>query len=250
MDLGLAGCTGVVTGASQGIGRETTWALAREGVRVAAVARGRDALEDLADEVEAAGLARPLVVPADLAERDAGARVREQVVAGLGGVDLLVNNAGQADPPAAELDEDAWRRAFELNFHAKRMLAEQLRPLLAVRGRGRVVNLVGLLEPVGVSAAQAAVAACILWAKGFSRVVAAEGTTVNCLAPGRIDSEQLRRHFPTPASRQAFADAHVPAGRFGTPSEAAAVVVFLCSTAAAYVTGETIAVDGGMHRRA
>ena len=93
-------------------------------------------------------------------------------------------------------------------------------------------------------------AACILWAKGFSRVVAPEGITVNCLAPGRIDSEQLRRHFPTPESRQAFSDQYIPAGRFGTPAEVAALVLFLCSGPAAYLTGETVSVDGGMHRRA
>lgn len=250
MDLGLDGRRAVVTGASAGIGREIAWALAREGASVALVARDRAALEELAHELERAGLRTPCVVPADLAAPGAAAGVRERAVALLGGVDILVNNAGRADPPAEELDEAAWRAAFELNFHVKRMLAEELRPHLAAGGRGRVVNLVGLLEPFGVSAAQAAVAACILWAKGFSRVVAPEGTTVNCLAPGRIDSDQLRRHFPTAESRRDFADRYIPAGRFGTPVEAAALAVFLCSDAASYITGETVSVDGGMHRRA
>lgn len=250
MDLGLAGRRAVVTGASAGIGREVARVLAREGALLALVARSAAALEDLADEIAGSGGERPLVIPADLADRRTPAVIREAVVAGLGGADVLVNNAGAADPPGAGLDEDAWRALFELNFHAKRMLAEELRPHLAAGGQGRVVNLVGILEPFGVSAAQAAVAACILWAKGFSRVVAGEGITVNCVAPGRIESEQVGRHFPTPESRRAFADQYIPAGRFGTPEEAAALVTWLCSAPASYVTGETITVDGGMHRRA
>lgn len=249
MDSDLEGRRAVVTGAGTGIGRATAWALAREGVTVALVARRRSVLEELAHEVVQAGLPAPAVLAVDLAAPGAAATVRERVET-LGGVDILVNNAGRADPPAEVMDEVAWRAAFELNFHAKRMLAEELRPHLAVGGRGRVVNLAGLLEPFVVSAAQAAVAACILWSKAYSRLVAAEGTTVNCVAPGRIDSEQLRSHYPTVETRQAFAEQHIPAGRFGAPEEAAALIVFLCSGAASYVTGETVSVDGGMHRRA
>jgi 3-oxoacyl-[acyl-carrier protein] reductase len=250
MDLGLDGCRAVVTGASAGIGRASALALAAEGVHVAIVARSAGDLELLAEEIAGAGMAQPLLVCADLTDRSAPAFIRDQVERELGGVDILVNNAGQADPPGAALDEDAWRRIFELNFHAKRRLASELSPLLVNSGRGRVINMVGILEPFGVSAAQAAVAACITWSKGISRTVAADGITVNCLAPGRIDSDQMRRHFPTPESRQAFADQYIPMKRFGSPEEAAALVVWLASTAASYVTGETITVDGGMHRRA
>jgi 3-oxoacyl-[acyl-carrier protein] reductase len=243
----LTGQVAIVTGGSIGIGAAIAAELAAAGAHV--VIADRDGGESTAAQLRAGG-AQASGVTVDVADEDAVEQMAAKVVAQLGGVDILVNNAGRADPPAAELDEAAWRAAFELNFHAKRMLAEELRPLLAASGQGRVVNLVGLLEPFGVSAAQAAVAACILWAKGYSRVVAAERITVNCLAPGRIDSEQVRRHFPTAASRQEFADRHIPAGRFGTPAEAAALAVFLCSAAASYVTGETISVDGGMHRRA
>lgn len=250
MDLDLNGRHAVVTGASAGIGREIAWALAREGVSVAIVARDGSRLDALAREMAEDGLPRPYAIAVDLSTREAPSAVRALVESEFGRVDILVNNAGQADPPAESLDEDAWRSSFELNFHAKRVLAEELRPLLAAGGRGRVVNLVGILEPFGVSAAQAAVAACILWSKGFSRAVAHEGITANCIAPGRIDSEQLRRHFPTAESQRVFADQYIPAGRFGTPAEVAALAVFLCSGAASYVTGETISVDGGMHRRA
>lgn len=250
MDMGLTGRRAVVTGAGVGIGREIALTLAREGVSVMLVARREEQLRSVADEIEAAGLPRACVVPADLTDRGTARMIRERVEAELGGLDILVNNAGEADPPASSLDEDAWRRSFELNFHAKRMLAEELRPLLRQGEQGRVVNLVGILEPFGVSAAQAAIAACILWAKGFSRIVAAEGITVNCIEPGRIDSEQMTRHFPDTQAKQAFADQYIPAGRFGTPAEAAALALFLCSRAASYVTGESISVDGGMHRRA
>ncbi len=248
MPLALEGRRAVVTGASAGLGREIARQLGAAGAHVVLVARRRDELEALARQMAAEGTDEPTVVVDDLADPDAPARIHDAVTARIGGADILVNNAGQADPAGALLDEAAWRTSFELNFHAKRRLAELFGPTMAVGGYGRVVNLVGLLEPFTVTAAQAAVAACTLWAKAYSRQVAPEGITVNGIAPGRIDSEQVRRHFDTPEKRREFIDAHIPAGRFGTPAEIAALAVFLCSPAAAYITGETISVDGGMHR--
>lgn len=250
IDPGLAGVGAVVTGAGAGIGRAVAEDLARHGARLLLVARRTGPLEETAERIVAVGGVPPVVLAGDLAAPAAAGHVASAARAELGEVGILVNNAGQADPPGSALDEAAWQRSFELNFHVKRRLAQELRPALEASGRGRVVNLVGLLEPTVVSAAQAAIAACRLWSKAFSREVAAAGVTVNCVAPGRIDSEQIRRHFPTPDSRTAYAAAHVPARRFGEPAEAAALVTFLCSVQAAYLTGQTVAVDGGLQRHA
>jgi 3-oxoacyl-[acyl-carrier protein] reductase len=247
MDLQLTDCVAVVTGASAGIGRATALALSDEGADVVIVARRGDALRGVADVIEDRQGRRPLVVEADLVEAAAPRQIVDAVEQAYGRLDIVVNAAGAAEPPGASLTEELWQRQFDLNFHAKRRLVEASLPLLTASRRGRVVNFVGLLEPTVVSAAQAAVAACTLWSKALSRVVATDGITVNCIAPGRVDSEQVRRALPDGDAKDEFIRRRIPAGRFGTPEEAAALVTFLASGAAGYITGDTVSIDGGMH---
>jgi 3-oxoacyl-[acyl-carrier protein] reductase len=249
VELNLEGARAIVTGASEGIGRATCHALAAEGVRLVIVARTRQRLEKVGDEIADMGYARPLVLAADVTGRSFPKVVRERVLAAYGGVDIVVNNAGQSDPLGAILDEDVWYESMELNFHAKRRLVEAVLPALQASGRGRVINFIGSLEPMRLSAGFSAVAATRLWSKALAREVAPAGTTVNCIAPGRVESAQLLRNY-TPDSKAKFIARNIPAGRFGMPEEVASVVAFLASPRAAYITGETIHVDGGLRMSA
>lgn len=249
MDLQLQGKRCLVTGASRGIGSGIARVLAAEGCRVAIVARRETLLEALADEIAAAGHTRPVVLVEDLTDPEAPERVRAGLEAALGGADILVNNAGSSRPVRWDAPETEWREGMTLNFDVARRLAVALIPQMRARGWGRIINVTGNNEPPGVNIASVAKAGLHNWAKGLSRELAGDGITVNCVPPGRINSEQiLHRLHPTPEDRRAFIEANIPAGHFGEPEDLAYLVAFLASPLARYITGEVIHVDGGMHR--
>jgi 3-oxoacyl-[acyl-carrier protein] reductase len=249
MDLQLEDRTCLVTGASRGIGRGTAKVLAAEGCRVAILARRRALLEELAAEIEQSGRQKPLIVAADLTEAGAPERVRAAVIEAYGGLDILVNNAGGSRPVSWDASEEQWQEGMTLNFELVRRLTNQFIPAMRAQRWGRILNVTGANEPPGVNIASVAKAALHNWAKGLSRELAADGITVNCLPPGRINSEQiLNRLHPTPESRASFIDANIPVGYFGEPEDMAHLIAFLASPLARYITGEVIHVDGGMHR--
>jgi 3-oxoacyl-[acyl-carrier protein] reductase len=238
-----------VTGASRGIGRGIAEVMALEGCRVAIVARRARLLEELAAEIAAGGGPQPLIIVEDLTRPGALKAIRERVLAAFGRLDILVNNAGGSRPVQWDATEDEWLEGMRLNFELVRRLTNQFIPAMRAQRFGRIINITGANEPPGVNIASVAKAALHNWAKGLSRELAQDGITINCLPPGRINSEQiLGRLHPTPENRRAFIEANIPIGHFGEPEDMAYLVAFLASPLARYITGEVIHVDGGMHR--
>src|SRR6266851_190423 len=249
MDLDLKSKTAVVTGASIGIGRAIAKALALEGVRVVAVARRNDLLEKLAQEVLAEGGAAVIPVVQDIMQQDAAKKLAAAALAAVGHVGILVNNAGGSRPLPVDAPDSDWDEAIALNFTRYRQVTHALLPQMIERRWGRIINITGKSEPEGLNAAFAAKAAVHAWAKGLSREIGTHGITVNCIPPGRIMSEQIRRNYPEDYRKQ-FAEEEIPVGYWGEPEDLAALAVFLASPKARYITGAVIPVDGGLRRRA
>lgn len=242
---GVVGRVALVTGASRGIGAATARALADAGARVVLVARDGHALEEVAASLPG----DPVVLPADLADRDEPGRVAEAAVAAAGGVDVLVNNAAVAfRMPVTETDAEVVDRMMAVNVRAPLLLVAALVPQMAVRGRGAVVNVSSVSGLVGTPhrAAYAATKGAI---DAATRSLASElgplGIRVNAVAPGVVDTAMWAANKAVPGVVESV-NALTPLGRWATPEDVAAVIVFLASDAARFVTGETVTADGGM----
>lgn len=247
MDFDLKSRTALVSGASIGIGRAIAKMLAAEGARVVAVARRKDLLDDLAREVRAAGGGEIVPIVQDLMAEDSAKTLATAAIAAVGRIDILVNNAGGSRPLPVDAPDSAWDEALTLNFTRYRQVTHALLPQMMMRKWGRIINITGKSEPEGLNAAFAAKAAVHAWAKGLSREIGEHGITVNCIPPGRIMSEQIRRNYPL-AYRERFAEEEIPVGYWGEPEDLAALAVFLASAQARYITGAVIPVDGGLRR--
>jgi len=247
MDFELKSKTALVSGASIGIGRSIARLLALEGVRVVAVARRKDLLDELARDVQAQGGAEIVPIVQDIMQEDAATTLAAAALRAVGHIDILVNNAGGSRPLPIDAPESAWDEALTLNFTRYRQVTQALLPQMIERGWGRIINITGKSEPEGLNAAFAAKAAVHAWAKGLSREIGKHGITVNCIPPGRIMSEQIRRNYPE-AYREKFAEEEIPLGYWGEPEDLAVLAVFLASARARYITGAVIPVDGGLRR--
>jgi 3-oxoacyl-[acyl-carrier protein] reductase len=244
MDLGLNGRTAIVCGASQGIGLAVAEALAGEGANVAMFARRRDVLEREAERIGALAIRGDVTNPQDCE------RLVKRTVEAFGGIDILVNNSGGPPRgPALELDEESIEAAVSLLLvSAVRLTNLCLRYLRKSEG-GRIINIESssVREPIENLALSNAVRPGVIgWAKSLAREVGPDGITVNSIATGRIDTERLAESFKQRS--RADSQNEIPLKRFGKPRELADVVCFLASERAAYVTGTTIPVDGGLTR--
>lgn len=244
MDLGLSGRTAIVCGASAGIGLACAEALAQEGANVAMLARRRDVLEREAERLGA------LAVPGDVSAPQDLRRLVERTVAAFGGVDVLVLNSG--GPPrtsARDATDEAAGAAVELLLLSAIRLVRLCLPHLEASGRGRVIAITSssVKEPIdGLALSNAIRPGVVGWMKTLAREVGPAGVTVNCVAPGRIDTERVREVYPDgPTERDLAA---IPLRRLGAPREVGDVVAFLASEPAGYVTGATVVVDGGLTR--
>lgn len=248
MDLGLNGKIALVTGASKGIGLAAAQALAAEGARVALVARSGDALDEAVRGIESAG-GEALAVVGDVGRADEVERVVAEVRRRLGDPQVLVANAGgpRAGTPSG-LDEQAWADAVQLTLMSTVRLVQATLPAMR-RGRwGRIVTITSLSvrEPLlNLTLSNALRAGVTGYIKTLSQEVAAEGITANNVAPGYTATARLAELFADAAAERALVET-IPAKRLGTPEEIAAAVAFLASEPAAYVTGQTLLVDGGI----
>jgi 3-oxoacyl-[acyl-carrier protein] reductase len=245
MDLGLKGRTAIVGGGSAGIGLACAEALAAEGANVALFARGPEALEREAERLGA------LAVPGDAAVAADLERLVEATLERFGGIDVLVLNSG--GPPrtsALDVTDAQVEDAVALLLLSAVRLVRLCRPHLEASGHGRVIAITSsaVKEPVDNLALSNAIRPGLTgWLKTVARELGPSGVTVNAVAPGRIDTARLHEVYGDAGPSEADLAA-IPLRRLGSPRELGEVVCFLASDRAAYVTGATIAVDGGLTR--
>lgn len=247
MDLGLTGRVALVTGASRGIGRAIAVALAAEGARVAVAARSAGALAALAEDLGGRGYVF------DSSELDAVDPLVDAVSSELGPVEIYVANTG--GPPRFEdplsIPAADWEAAHRALVVSPMLLLARIVPGMRERGFGRVlaVSSSTAREPLpGLQLSNANRAGLLDAMKLLARENAAHGVTFNAVLPGRIATDRLASNYGGMDAAEEAARAEVPAARLGAPEEVAAAAVFLCSDAAAYVTGQSLLVDGGLTR--
>jgi 3-oxoacyl-[acyl-carrier protein] reductase len=261
MDLNLTGRVAVVNAASRGLGRAIAEALAAEGARLVISSRDEDAIERTAGEITAAcgGQVVPLAV--DVSTPEAAPRLANIARERFGQLDILVNNSG--GPPYGhfeDFDDAAWQSAFELLLLNVVRMVRACLPQLRSSGHGRVVNVAStsVRQPIpGLLLSNSLRAGVASLAKTLSDELAPDQITVNTVLPGRILTDRLREGaaqrardagVPVDDLVRSEASKDIPLKRVGEPADMGSLVAFLCSDAASYITGQTIAVDGGWVR--
>lgn len=255
MELGLSGKTAMVLGAAGGLGSAIARKLHAEGAKVALVDISEEGLKALATDL---GTDRTMQVVWNLAEIGRIEEIVSSVEATLGKIDVLVNNTGGPPPtPAAGQDEALWTKSFESMVLSVIKLTDRVLPGMQEAGWGRVITSTssGIIAPIpNLAVSNALRMSLVGWSKTLAREVGKDGITCNIVLPGRIatgrivqlDEAKAKREGRDVADVSRESTASIPLGRYGDPEEYGNVVTFLASTAASYVTGSTIRIDGGL----
>ena len=252
MELELEGRVALVTGGTQGIGRATAIRLAQEGAAVVIAARGREGLDAVAAQIGAAG-GKVAAVQADVAKAADCERLVGEVIKAFGRLDILVNNAGTSSTGEFEsVTDETWREDLELKLFGAIRLARLAIPHMKQQGGGRIVNIttIGAKQPRARSMPTTVTrAAGLAFTKALSKEYAAHNIRVNTVCIGLIRSAQqdAKAAKANLTAEQFYANLgkDIPLGRVGLPEEVANVIAFLASSAASYVTGSSINLDGG-----
>ena len=257
MDLGIRGRVAVVCGSSQGLGRAVAETLAEEGARVVLNSRSPEKLQATRKAIVDATGAEVTAIPANLSDPEAVVELIEGAEKAFGQVDILVTNTG--GPPSGPFEShsaEVWREAIERNFESVVNLVRQALPGMKERRWGRILNVtsISVKQPVAGLILSNAIRAGVT---GFARTVANEaapfGVTVNNILPGYTRTERLVDLAEAISAREGGTveeayegwEAEIPMGRVGETHEFAALAAFLCSERASYITGQSVAVDGG-----
>jgi 3-oxoacyl-[acyl-carrier protein] reductase len=260
MDLGLKDRVALVAASSQGLGKAIAFGLAREGAKLVLCSRNQAALDRTAEEIRKETGADVLAIQTDVTDEQQVGKLVEQAIARFGCIDICIANAG--GPPAKPFDAlsvDEWRRAIDLNFMSTLFLARAVLPGMRERRWGRLVTITSLTvkQPVDnlilSNSVRAAVAGLV---KSLSNEYGSHNVLVNNVCPGYTATDRLTELSSTLAKNSGVPESEIekrwtsqiPLARLGRPDEFADVVVFLCSERASYVTGQSIAIDGGFVR--
>jgi 3-oxoacyl-[acyl-carrier protein] reductase len=237
----------IVTGASQGIGRAISLALASSGAKVAAAARNTDKLASLVTEIEAAG-GEALAVPMDVADAAQVKAGFQALLAKFGKLDILVNNAAiTRDTLALRMKLDDWDAVLRTNLTGAHLCTQQALGAMLKQRSGRIINITSVVAETG-NAGQSNYVASKAGLIGLTRAIAVEvasrSITVNAIAPGFIETPMTDPLSPELKEKM---KSMIPLGRFGIDREIAGAVIFLASDEAAYITGQVLDVNGGLH---
>ncbi len=249
MDFGLTGKVALITGGAGGIGRAEALALANEGAAIAVNDLDGDAAERFVDDLRAQGVVAVTAI-GDVSEPDTAAQVVRQAAEALGGLDILINNAGAGGRhlghPVEEMEVDDWDIIVRTHLRSSFLCSKYAIPIMRARGFGRIVNTSSMNVTGGGRPGVANYAAAKAGVLGFTRTLAKEiggfGLTANAIAPGYVETNLIAGFSE---QQRAVITGQNPLGRFCQPEEVGALIAFLCSTQASFINGALICMDGG-----